>query len=156
MTAWVWPCCAMRRRPVVTLTEPLREFAQSMDAAAPNSVIADVRPQAADAESDLVVAQAAKPVKTKKPSPAADEDAYAKGDPQVCLGCHGQDPHIQAFLKYSSMARKGDQHTPMAGGGCEILPRSQRGARRQPVQRGGCRAGGGLQRSPRLASRAAQ
>jgi hypothetical protein len=24
MTAWVWPCCAMRRRPVVTLTEPPR------------------------------------------------------------------------------------------------------------------------------------
>ena len=97
----------------------LRDFAQSMDAAAPNSVIADARPQAADAESNLVVAQAAKPVKTKKPSPAADEDAYAKNDPQVCMSCHGQDPHIQSFLKYSSMARKGDQRTPMAGGGCE-------------------------------------
>ena len=97
----------------------LRDFAQSMDAAAPNSVIAGARPQAADAESNLVVAQAAKPVKTKKPSPAADEDAYAKNDPQVCMGCHGQDPHIQSFLKYSSMARKGDQRTPMAGGGCE-------------------------------------
>jgi len=107
----------------------LRDFVQSMDASAPNLAIADAsvsaaKPlvsagsQTAAAESNLVVAQAAKPVKTKKPSPAADQDAYAKNDPQVCLGCHGQDRHVVGFLK-SPMAAKGDPKTPMASGGCE-------------------------------------
>src|SRR5208337_2399190 len=77
----------------------------------------------AAAEPNLVVAQAAtpdaKPAKIKKPSPVADEGGYAKGDPQTCLGCHGQDDHIKAFLKASAMAVKGDPKTPMAQGGCE-------------------------------------
>ena len=72
-------------------------------------------------EPVLVAAANGKRVKVKKAVSAASDDAggFAKGDPQVCLGCHGQDPHIQAFLKYSPMARKGDQRTPMAAGGCE-------------------------------------
>ena len=83
----------------------LRDFVQSMGAQGP-----------------VVVAAAnSKRVKVKRAVSAASDDAsgFAKGDPQVCLGCHGQDPHIQAFLKYSPMARKGDQRTPMAGVGCE-------------------------------------
>ena len=85
----------------------LRDFAAGKDDAKP-----------------MAVAMAAKHARVKKPSPAAvadeaDASGFAKGDPQVCLGCHSQDPHIQAFLKYSPMARKGDQRTPMAGVGCE-------------------------------------
>ena len=73
------------------------------------------------AEPVLVAAADSKRVKVKKVVSAASDDAsgFAKGDPQVCLGCHGQDPHIKAFLRYSPMARKGDQRTPMTGGGCE-------------------------------------
>ncbi len=73
------------------------------------------------AEPVFVAAADSKRVKIKKADSAPSEDAsgFAKGDPQVCLGCHGQDPHIQAFLRYSPMARKGDQRTPMAGVGCE-------------------------------------
>ena len=70
-------------------------------------------------EPTLVFAKLAKSSKVKKSvaaAPAADE--YAKTDPQTCLGCHGQDPHVAAFLK-SPMARKGDPRTPMAPGGCE-------------------------------------
>ncbi len=72
-------------------------------------------------EPVLVAAADRRRVKIKKAVSAASEDAsgFAKGDPQVCLGCHSQDPHIRAFLKYSPMARKGDQRTPMAGVGCE-------------------------------------
>ena len=83
----------------------LLDFAQTMKAAAPV----------------LVAAADSKRVKVKKAVSAASDDAsgFAKGDPQVCLGCHGQDPHIKAFLRYSPMARKGDQRTPMADGGCE-------------------------------------
>ncbi len=76
----------------------------------------------------IVVALAAKPVRVKKPGPAPDVEpaadmepaagAYAKGDPHVCLGCHGHDPHVVAFLK-SPMAAIGDPKTPMAQGGCE-------------------------------------
>jgi DmsE family decaheme c-type cytochrome len=121
----------------------LRDFAQSKDAAAPSLAVADAaqspaKPVAEDgaysalldydhtiaaAEPNLVVAQAAspaaKPAKIKKPGPVADEGGYAKGDPQTCLGCHGQDAHIVAFLKASPMAVKGDPKTPMAQGGCE-------------------------------------
>ena len=79
--------------------------------------------QTAAAEPDMVVAQAAKPAakppKIKKPAPPVSEDGYAKGDPQICLGCHGQDAHIVAFLRASPMAVKGDPKTPMGSGGCE-------------------------------------
>jgi len=121
----------------------LRDFVQSTDAAEPDPAVAvaakaPAKPIADDgvysalldydqtiaaAEPNLVVAQAAspaaKPAKFKKPSPVADEGGYAKGDPQTCLGCHGQDDHIKAFLKASPMAVKGDPKTPMAQGGCE-------------------------------------
>ncbi len=89
----------------------LRDFAAGKDDAKP-----------------IVVALAAKPVRVKKPGPAPDVEpaadiepaagAYAEGDPHVCLGCHGQDLHVVAFLK-SPMARRGDPKTPMAQGGCE-------------------------------------
>jgi DmsE family decaheme c-type cytochrome len=118
----------------------LRDFVQSTDAAAPGPAVAarsPAKPVAdevysallnyvqtiAAAEPNLVVAQAAtpgaKPAKIKKPSPVADDGGYVKGDPQTCLGCHGQDDHIKAFLKASPMAVKGDPKTPMAQGGCE-------------------------------------
>ncbi len=118
----------------------LRDFVQSTDAAEPDPAVAarsPAKPVADEVDSallnyvqtiaaakpDLVVAQAAtpdaKPAKIKKPIPVADEGGYAKGDPQTCLGCHGQDDHIKAFLKVSPMAVKGDPKTPMAQGGCE-------------------------------------
>lgn len=69
--------------------------------------------------AELVVARArTRRVRVTKGPAMPAANAYATGDPQVCLGCHGQDPHIRAFLK-SPMARKGDPRTPMAEGGCE-------------------------------------
>ena len=85
----------------------LLDFVQSNDAAEPNLVVA----QAAN--------PVAKPPRIKKPSAPVSENGYAKGDPQTCLGCHGQDAHIVAFLRASPMAVKGDPATPMASGGCE-------------------------------------
>jgi DmsE family decaheme c-type cytochrome len=85
----------------------LRNYAQSIDAKAPNMVVADAKPVTKRAT-----------IKKPPPMPFAT-DGYAKGDPQTCLGCHGQDQHIVAFLKSSPMALKGDQRTPMASGGCE-------------------------------------
>ena len=85
----------------------LRNYAQAIDAKEPNLVVADAKP-------------VTKKATIKKPAPvAASADDYAKGDPQTCLGCHSGDAHIQAFLKSSPMAVKGDSRTPMGQGGCE-------------------------------------
>ena len=119
----------------------LRNFVQSTDAAQPSSAVAADAPAKAAANdgvysallnygqttaaagSDLVMAQAAtpaaKPPRIKKPASVVDQGGYVKGDPQTCLGCHSGDAHIQAFLRSSPMAVKGDPKTPMAQGGCE-------------------------------------
>jgi DmsE family decaheme c-type cytochrome len=78
----------------------LRDFVQSKDAAGPVTVVADAKKAAVVKD-------------------VADYGLPAKGDPQVCLGCHGGSPHIVAFLKFSTMAKKGDPKTPMASGGCQ-------------------------------------
>ena len=71
------------------------------------------------AEPVLVAAADSKRVKVKKAVPAArTTPGFAKGDPQVCLGCHGQDPHVKGFLEVAD-GRKGDQRRPWPAGGCE-------------------------------------
>jgi hypothetical protein len=49
------------------------------------------------ADPVLVAAADHKHAKTKEAASAPSDDAsgMAKGDPQVCLGCHGQNPHIR-------------------------------------------------------------
>ncbi|MGO9005893.1 MAG: DmsE family decaheme c-type cytochrome [Beijerinckiaceae bacterium] len=127
-----WGATESSKRPMALLVSgvifgALLGFAQPVKAETPDrlpAVNSDVYSTLADfvkskdtAGPMLVVADARKPaLVTKGP---ADYGLYAKGDPQTCLGCHGQDPHIMDFLKFSKMARKGDPKSPMGQGGCE-------------------------------------